>query len=62
MGMTLYSCITPIAQMSRNIAVCVLKLVVADCYLASINIATGVSLRLPDGRYFTGLAGILLLI
>jgi len=45
MGMTLYSCITPIAQMSqKDVTICVLKLVVADCCLVSINSATGVSL------------------
>ena len=47
MGMTLLSCITPIAQNDKcheNIAVCVLKLVLADCCLVSINVATGVSL------------------
>jgi len=25
----------------ENVAICVLKLVVADCYLVSINVATG---------------------
>jgi len=42
--MTLYSCITPIAQMSRIRYFCMLKLVVAVCCLLSVNVATGVSL------------------
>ena len=44
MGMTPYSCITPIAQMSRKRSICVLKLVVADCCLVSVSVAIGVSL------------------
>ena len=46
MGMTLYSRITPIAQMSRKryYSICVLKLMVADCCLVSVSVATGVSL------------------
>jgi len=45
MVMTLYSCITPIAQMSRKryYLRADLKLVVSDCCLVSINVATGVS-------------------
>jgi len=44
MGMTLYSCIAPIAQMSRQRCYLRVKLVVADCCLLSISVATGVSL------------------
>jgi len=45
MVMTLYSCITPIAQMSRKryYLRADLKLVVSDCCLESINVSTGVS-------------------
>jgi len=43
MGMTLYSCITPIAQMSRKHYY--LRAEVSGCYgLVSINVVTGVSL------------------
>jgi len=44
MGMTLYSCITPVAQMSRKRYHLRAKLVVVDCCLVSISVATGVSL------------------
>jgi len=43
MDMTLYSCITPMHKCHENVTFCVLKLVVADCCLVSINVATGVS-------------------
>jgi len=45
MGMTLYSCITPIAQMSRKRYYLRAKasVVDADCCSVSINVATGVS-------------------
>jgi len=45
MDITLYSCITPIAQMSRKrYIICVLKLGIGHCCLVSISVATGVSL------------------
>ena len=42
MGVTLYSCITPIAQMSRKRYYFRAK--TSACCLVSINVATGVSL------------------
>jgi len=44
MGMTLYSSMRPIAQMSQNFNICMLKLAVVACCLVLINVATGVSL------------------
>ena len=44
MGMTLCSCLTPIHKCHENVTICVLKLVVANCCLVSISVATGVSL------------------
>jgi len=44
MGVTLYLFITPSAEMSRKFLYLRAKLVVADCCLVSINVATEVNL------------------